>query len=119
MKLSFSLNWMGVVSTRWYDDHNIPHTLERKYSEWLGKEITLKHYEKYYSCGRIDVYGHPEHPWNFEYGVDVMEGRSWNVLGDWLEDLVLDYLPDTVEEIYEMFEKETGHKIAWFKTDDN
>lgn len=115
MKLSFFLNWMGVVSTKWYDDMQIPFTLETKYSELLGKEITLKNYEKYYSCGRIDVHGHEEHPWGYEYGVGIMDNESWSKFGDWLHELTLDYLPDSVEEIVDMFEVDTNYTINWFK----
>lgn len=119
MKLSFFLNWMGVVSTKWYDDYNIPYTLETRYSKLLGKEVTLKHYHKYYCCGRIDVSGHPDHPWNYEYSVGVMDGESWDAFGEWLDNLTLDYLPDSIDDIVEMFEKETGFKINWFEEEDS
>lgn len=117
MKLDFSLNWMGVVSTGWYDRNGIPFTTVKKFNSILNREVELKYYDKYYCCGRIDVYGHPEHPFNFEYSVDVMEGESWNLLGTWLDNLTLDYLPDNVEELYDKFESETGHKILWWKND--
>lgn len=114
MRLSFFLNWMGVVNMDFYERNNIPYTEETKYIESLGKEYTLKTYEKYYSCGRIDVHGHEEHPWGYEYGVGIMDNESWNAFGDWLYALTLEYLPDSVEEIVEMFEADTNFKINWW-----
>ena len=105
---------MGVVSLKWYDKRNIPFTSVTKWSDLLNKEITIKTYEKYYACGRIDVHGHEEHPWGYEYGVGIMEEDSWGKFGDWLHDLTLDYLPDSVGEIVEMFESETNFKITWW-----
>lgn len=115
MKLSFFLNMMGVANMKWYEKNNIPYISETKWSRAFNKEITIKDYEKYYYCGRIDVYGHPEYPFNYEYGVSIMEGESWYKFGEWLANLHLDYLPETVEEIYEMFESETSYRIKWWK----
>lgn len=114
MELSFFLNWMGVINTHWYEENKIPFTLEKKHSLLLDEEVILKHYHTYYSCGRIDVSGHPEHPFGFEYSVGVMDNESWYKLGYWLDNLVLPYLPDSVEEIFDMFEKDTGFKINWW-----
>ena len=115
MKLTFYLNWMGPVSTVWYEDNNIPYETITRYNALTQKEITYKKYLKGYCCGRIDVFGHPEYPFNFEYGVDIMESESWYRLQDYLKELTLDYLPDTVQEIYSMFEKDTGWKIQWLE----
>lgn len=113
MKLSFFLNMMGVANIGWYERNNIPYKEVWTTSDLFPKTL-VKEYTTHYYCGRIDVHGHPEFPFNFEYSVDIMDGESWNKLGDWLDDLTLDYLPDTVEEIYEMFERETGFHINWW-----
>ena len=117
MKLSFFLNRMGVASLRWYEENNIPFTEEWVSIDSISFSGMVKTYTTYYACGRIDVHGHPEHPFNYEYGVGIMETGSWYLLSDWLGRLTLDYLPDTVEEIYEMFEKETDHKIKWWNNE--
>lgn len=43
-----------------------------------------------------------------------MERESWYSFGSWLNSLVLDYLPESLEDIVNMYEKETGNKITWF-----
>lgn len=117
MKLSFFLNRMGIASSRWYEENNIPFTEVWSSIESISFSGMVKTYTTHYACGRIDVYGHPEHPFNYEYGVNIMETESWYYLSDWLGRLTLNYLPDTVEEIYEMFEKETSHKIKWWNNE--
>ena len=67
----------------------------------------------HYYGGRIDIH-HPNFAYNNEYGVDIMEGESWGLLSDWLDDLSLDELP-TKDELFQMFEEQTGHKIKYFK----
>ena len=47
-------------------------------------------------------------------GVGIMDNESWDRFGDWLHDLTLDYLPDSVEEIVCMFEEQGGFKINWW-----
>ena len=119
MRLSFFLNAMGVANLSWYQDNNIPYTEETKYIDSIGREFTFKTYKKYYACGRIDVHGHEEHPWGYEYGVGIMDSESWGKFGDWLHDLTLDYIPDSVEEIVCMFEADTGFKINWWEGKDD
>ena len=119
LKLSFFLNQMGIHHTSWYRDNNIPFTTETNWNNTLDKEVTLIHYEKYYAAGRIDVHNHPEHPFNFEFSVGIMEQESWNSFGDWLEQLTLSYLPDSVEDMVELYETQTGLKINWWKGESN
>lgn len=117
LKLSFFLNMMGVASTKWYEENNIPF-IEVMTTSDLFPRTLIKQYTTHYYCGRIDVHGHPQFPFNYEYGVDIMDDVSWGRFGNWLDDLYLNYLPDTVEEIYDMFESETGYKIKWWEKND-
>ena len=114
-KLTFFLNWMGPVSTKWYEDNKVPYRDKIIKHNVFKEHIMCREYNISYSCGRIDVYGHPDYPYNYEYSVDIMESESWYKLKDYLNDLKLDYLPDDVQEIYDMFEKDTGWKIQWWK----
>lgn len=114
MKITFFLNWMGVVSNHWYEKNNIPYTETTRYNNILGEDLTSKVWNVYYSLGRIDIHGVPDEPFGLEYGVSIMEAESWGKLGDYLSKLKLDYLPKK-QELFDMFEKETGYKIKWFK----
>lgn len=105
---------MGPWAGSWYEGNNIPSTVTKHYSEFLGKEIEIKKYSRYYAGGRIDIRGVPDEPYGLEYGLPIMESNSWNLLSEWLLGLeterVLYYT-----EIINKFEQETGHKIVWFK----
>lgn len=110
---TFFLNWMGVVSLKWYDRNNIPRTIETTWSDLLGKDISTTTYETYYSCGRIDVDG-GDLIWSHEISVPVMTSESWNKLGEWLHTLELDYIP-MGDGIFSLYEEQTGQKIEWWK----
>jgi len=118
LKLSFFLNAMGIWNNCWYEENKIPYT-ERMSTSTLFPPKLLREYDTYYYAGRIDVHGHPEFPFNYEYSVEIMDGQSWNMFGNWLDELILNYLPDKVEELYQMYEQETGNKINWWKSNDN
>jgi len=114
MQISFFLNTMGIASMKWYEKNKIPYIEEWTTSERFPK-IKYKKYLKSYCCGRIDASGHPDYPYNCEYSVAIMEAESWGLLGEWLSRLKLGYLPESVQDIYNMFESSTGHKIKWWE----
>lgn len=37
--IGYFLNWMGPVSNRWYEDHNLRKRIADRYSERLGQYI--------------------------------------------------------------------------------
>ena len=113
MKITFFLNQMGVYSTKWYEENNIPYKEFTRFNRILGKDVTLREWDTHYALGRIDIHGVHEEPYGLEYGVGVMEQESWIVLGNYLSRLTLDYLP-TKDELFLMFEEDTKHKIRWF-----
>jgi len=112
-KYTFFLNCMGPVCYSWYEDNNIPFTEHKRYSERFNMMLEYKTPNTHYYGGRIDIH-HPNFAYNNEYGVEIMEGESWGLLSDWLDDLSLDELP-TKDELFKMFEEQTGHKIKYFK----
>ena len=114
--ITFFLNSMGPASVKWYEDNNIPYTEEVRYSKIFDKEYTYKKWHKHYSCGRIDIHGVPNEPYGLEYSVHVMERDSWELLSDYLYNLEIDYLPSK-EELFTMFEEDTGYTIKWFNKD--
>lgn len=113
-KITFFLNTMGVYSLGWYEKNNIPFVWSRMPSRFAeGGWLERKVYKTQYYIGRIDIRGVPDEPYGLEYGVGVMEAESWGVLQGYLSKLKLDNLP-TKEELFGMFEEDTGHKIKWF-----
>lgn len=94
--ISYSTNWMGPVSTKWYEDRGIPEGVD-------------------YSCGRIDIYGLDEEEYwcgRHEYGVAPMLNEDWNALSDWLDELET-YELTTYEELIHQFEHYNGKAITW------
>lgn len=118
---SYSTNWMGPISIRWYRDRGLTRKVTKVLKEnqsfypkglepgdvWEYDEITTN-----YACGRIDIRGDTESPWGDEYGVAPMHIEDWNAFGDWLDDL------DTLyqwpyEELLDGFKNDTGIEIRW------
>ena len=54
--ITYSTNWMGPVSTRWYEDRKVPFEW-RETSGKIFEKMEYRHYLESYSCGRIDIYG--------------------------------------------------------------
>ena len=111
---TYSTNWMGPVSTRWYEDNNIPYVLKMS-SGRFGPIKEYKSYTESYSCGRIDIYGlDNEEYWGgkSEYSLGVMRTEDWNALGDWLDKLTTSSLCSYKELLHD-FEKDYGQSIKW------
>ena len=108
--ITYSTNWMGVVSTSWYEDNNIPYKDVTRFSKLLNKEVTARHFEVYYSCGRIDIRGVKSEPWGLEYSVSPMHSEDWDALGDWLWDFESKELL-TLDELLTLY----GKPIRWHK----
>lgn len=125
MSVTYSTNFMGPVSMKWFRDRGLTHEVSEVLEEgqafypkglgagdtWTYDEITT-----HYSCGRIDIRGlDPEKFYNGwdEYSLSPMHGEDWNAFGEWLDALVTDEQISYVELI-ERFETETGHKIRWW-----
>ena len=122
MSVTYSTNFMGPVSTKWYSDRGLIRKVSKVLEEdqrfgdlkagdtWTYDEITTN-----YACGRIDIRGlDPEKFYNGwgEYGVAPMHGEDWNALGDFLDGLsgekVVPY-----ESLIMLFEAQYGRKIRW------
>ena len=111
---------MGPISTRWYEDHNIPYVLKMTSGKTLPA-VEYKDFTESYSCGRIDIYGLSEQDhWGgkSEYSVGVMKTESWNLLSEFLDTYKTEELvsPDV---LFDAFEKEADHKIEWWVENDN
>ena len=113
--ITYSTNWMGPISTRWYEDRRIPF----EWKETSGKifeKTQYRHYLESYSCGRIDIYGLDEQEhWcgRSEDSVAPMRTESWNLLSDYLDDYESSELV-SYEDLIEDFETRSKHKIEWW-----
>ena len=106
---------MGPVSTRWYEENNIPYVL-KKTSGKLLPQIEYKDFTSY-SGGRIDIYGLDEEEYyagKDEYGIGIMLSEDWYALSEWLDDFETDELLPYKELISE-FEKAHGKQIRWWQ----
>ena len=117
--IHYSTNWMGPITTRWYEEHNIPYVLKKTSGKVLPP-VEYKDFTESYSCGRIDIYGldESEH-WGgkAEYSVPVMKTESWNLLSDYLDDYESSELV-SYEDLIEDFETRSKHKIEWWVDND-
>lgn len=106
---------MGPISTRWYEERNIPYVL-KKTSGKILPAVEYKDYTESYSAGRIDVYGLCEEEYwcgKSEYSLGVMKSESWNLLSEFFDDFESeDLLP--YDDLIQRFESDTGHKIDWW-----
>ena len=112
--ITYSTNWMGPVSTRWYEERDIPFVM-KKTSGKLLPAVKYKDYLESYSAGRIDIYGLDEgEHWGgkSEYGVAPMLTEDWNKFGDWLHNMQTEELW-SYEKLIEHFQYYNKAEIRW------
>jgi len=96
--IQYSTNMMGPVSLDWYRERGLTDESGQPKEYWAG--------------GRIDIYGVPGEHYPIEYALPIMDGESWNIFSDWLDEYETKELV-LFERIINTFEMETGHKIRW------
>ena len=99
--ITYSTNWMGPVSLRWYE--------ERGLLEADGITPTIQ-----YSAGRIDIRDDSKEGYDgwHEYSVAPMHGEDWNDFGDWLEGFQTHELWE-FDNLVAHYEAASGKKIRW------
>ena len=113
--ISYSTNWMGPISTKWYEDRNIPFVMKRTKGIAPFPARDYKDYVEY-SCGRIDIYGLDEEEYyagKSEYGVATMRHEDWNDLSEWLDTFETKELVP-YSRLLEIFERTKRIKIRWY-----
>ena len=113
--VTYSINWMGPVSTRWYEERNIPFEMRETSGKLLPK-VEYKHFLESYSCGRIDIRGLDEERYycgQHEYGLAPMKTNDWNYLSDWLNNLETEQRLGYTS-LLQQFEEYLGRDIQWF-----
>ena len=111
-KVSYSLNWMGPISNKWYEDHKIPvkYTIDTT-NKKTGEPVKYKIYEENYSAGRIVIQDGSQYP--KEICVPPMRSSCWLKLGEWLIYYQTDE-PKGLGTILKHFEENTGCQIVWY-----
>ena len=105
---------MGPVSTRWYEERDIPFVL-KKTSGKILPAVEYKDFLESYSCGRIDIYGLDEDAYwcgKSEYSVAPMRAEDWNKFGDWLHNMQTEELW-SYEKLIEHFQYYNKAEIRW------
>ena len=112
--VSYSTNMMGPYGLWWFEENNIPYKEYELTSTIVnpGKPFKYKKYEHWFG-GRIDCYSSDWH-YPEELGLPIMDGKSYGKFSEWLDNFTSEELV-TQEYLFETFEKETGHKIRFFK----
>lgn len=111
--ITYSTNFMGPLSTKWYEDNKIPYQSITRINPITGNKTTIKKFMKQYAGGRLDVGGTGE-PFGTELGVPIMEMESWNILQEFLWTFSSKEVL-TLEQIITALADETGHEVVWFK----
>ena len=122
--ISYSVNFMGPISLDWYRERgltkmeSVPLELE-EIADMLGKQIGDEHeFERvteHWAGGRIDIYGLDENEYycgRSEYALPIMDGTSWNLFSDWLDEYETIELK-TFDQLMSAFEADTDHVIRW------
>ena len=112
--ISYSTNWMGPISTRWYEDRNTPFVM-KKTSGKILPVVEYKDFLESYSCGRIDIYGLDEDAYwdgKSEYSVAPMCSEDWNRFSAWLYELQTEELW-SYEKLIEHFQYYNKADIRW------
>ena len=99
--ITYSTNWMGPVSLRWYE--------ERGLLEADGITPIIQ-----YSAGRIDIRDDSKEGYDgwHEYSLPPMHAEDWNGFGDWLEGFQTRELWE-FEKLIACYESASNTKIRW------
>jgi len=121
-KITYSTNWMGVASTRWYIERGLTRKklvtfTENSLSVKCGDNKPGDTFEvdepiQRYSCGRLDVRGTGD-PYGDEIGVPPMKEEDWYRFGDWLDNFSTHKMWN-LEEIVKAYEQ-TNPPIQWYE----
>lgn len=124
MTISYSTNFMGPISMDWFRDRGLTKEVDTEVThEYLAIQLgvnvgdiaPMEDVTEYWCGGRIDIYGLDEVEYyggRHEYGLPIMDGVSWNLFSDWLENYETVEL-ETFEQLLSAFEADTDHKIRW------
>ncbi len=114
--IHYSINWMGPISTKWYEDRNIPFVMKKSKGVEPFPVREYKDFLESYSCGRIDIYGLDDQEYwcgKHEYGVAPMRSEDWDAFGDWLYNMQTEEIW-SYEKLIEHFQYYNKADIRWY-----
>lgn len=115
---------MGPISMDWFRDRGLTKEVDTEVThEYLARQlgvnvgdvVPMEDVTEYWSGGRVDIYGLDEVEYYggmSEYSLPIMDGVSWNLFSDWLDNYETIELK-TYEQLLSAFEADTDHKIRW------
>ncbi|MDG1858177.1 MAG: hypothetical protein P8I94_03675 [Emcibacteraceae bacterium] len=122
--VTYFLNQMGPWHIDWYKQQGLTETVVKPASKIYatynnvleGTMVEVEEVTTYIAGGRIDIRddSKPGYDGWDEYSVDLMEQRSWNAFGEFLDELTSKE-PLTLDELIYEFEHSQEHKIKWYK----
>lgn len=122
--VSYSTNWMGPISLCWFRERGMTRTVSVQITSQraaatrgvkVGERVWREEATEHWCGGRIDIYGLNDRDYyggRHEYPLPIMDGQSWRILSDWLEDFESEELL-TFDELLGRFETASGHQIVW------
>lgn len=125
MSVTYDTNFMGPISTDWYEKRGLTRKVTETLTEdsalvILGKNnvgdvIEYDYITTHYCAGRIDVRDDSKNGYDGwdEYGLAPMPAEDWNALSAWLDTFETDDVW-TYDQLIGFFEKYHGKRIRWF-----
>lgn len=116
MTISYSTNWCGPISMKWYRDRGLTvvETVVQEEDSILHKKGEIYDLEttiESWSGGRIDVRGTGLGPYGEEIELPIMRGDCYQRFSDWLDTFKTDDVW-TLDQIVELYERDNP-KIIW------
>lgn len=119
---TYSTNLMGPFGLWWYEQNEIPYEIKKVKSELFPNhpETERKIYLETWFGGRIDCYCNDENdkdfdPYGQELPLPIMKAEHYSLFSDWLENIKTNSFIEDEKILFEMFEKEKGITIEFFK----
>lgn len=111
---SYKLSFINPTQ-QWYEDNNIPYSIEIRFSDFLNKEIETKHFIKYAAgiihC-RCDDELDPDYSLcGRSLAVSTMKASSINEFYHWLENYTSESLDYSILKTYE---RDRGKRLEYF-----
>lgn len=106
--ITYSTNWMGPVSLKWYEDRNLTTTKTIMVKDQLVETVDIT---QQWAGGRIDIRGEGLGIYGEEMSLPIMHRDCYNSFSDWLDTFETDDVW-TLAQLVEMYEKDNP-KIIW------
>jgi hypothetical protein len=107
--ITYSTNWMGPVSIRWYKNRGLTRVVTKTYGD---ETLIYDEIIENWSGGRIDIYGTGD-PYNQEIGLPIMRDDHYRRFSEWLSGIITENVL-SLSELVNMYEQ-NNPKIVWWE----